>query len=253
LSKLFSDRTVLHLSTHLSGKYTFENIRDLFIDLNLASYERIDELMHPPMSKKNLCMTILNEQNIDTNDIIFDDLLRRTISGARRELKQALELEGWNVTDYGVESLAGELAEPSVEHNRLQDLLESKCMADVISYLEQSFDNYTDQNYESANAMIRTSLEAVVQKTSELIARARQETIPRSNPHHHQPSDYRKYLRDTEFLDNQEFELLSKTYSYCSSDGSHPGLSDETDARLRRFFIIGICLFYLEKLDARGL
>lgn len=125
-------------------------------------------------------------------------------------------------------------------------------MTDVVRYLKQSFDNYTDQNYESANAIIRTSLEAVVQKTAEIIARARRETIPSRNPYH-QPSEYRKYLKDTGFLDNQEFELLAKTYSYCSSDGSHPGLSDETDARLRRFFIIGICLFYLEKLDARGL
>jgi len=253
LGKLFADRTILHLSTHLANKYTFTQIRDLFIDLKLSSYDKIDELMHPPMSKNNLCMTILNEENIDTNDIIFDELLKRTIKGAKNELKQALELDGWDITDYGVASLAGELAEPSVEHNVLIDMLNNRGMSDIVSYLKQSFDNYTDQNYESANAMIRTALEAIVGKTAELVSQDRHETIPRNNPHHHQPADHRKYLKNSGFLDNQEYELLTKTYSYCSTDGSHPGLSDQTDARLRRFFIVGICLFYLEKLESRGL
>lgn len=193
--KLFTDRTILHLSSHLANNYSLAQIRDLFIDLNLSTYEKFDRLMHPPMSKKNYCMTILNEENADSNDIIFDDLFKRTIKGASSDLKQALELDGWDVTEYGVESLAGKLAEPSSEHSVLIDKLSDRSMNDIIKYFNQSFDNYTESHFESANAMIRTTLEAIVSQCAKLVSQQRSEIIPMSNPHHYNPIDYRKYLK----------------------------------------------------------
>lgn len=62
-----------------------------------------------------------------------------------------------------------------------------------------------------------------------------------------QPVDYRNYIKKVKFLEGKEFALLEAFYQFGSTKGAHPGLSDTSDCRLRRFMLVGLCLQYLEK------
>lgn len=249
---IFRDRTVLLLAEHIANICSFARIRDLLIDLELSSFDEIDRLMTPPRSKKELVLKILRRVNEEGDESDFYRLMQRSLEGADGELIKALQLEGWDVSEFGVTPLAGALAEPAIEESILVEKLEDRGMTEVTTLLEQSYDNYIHGHFEAANAMTRTALEALVKLIAEKIAAARSESIPQSVSGRHQPRDYRDYLKAVSFVDTDEHELLRTFYGYASPEGSHPGLSDQTDARLRRFMMIGLCLFYLEKLESWG-
>lgn len=249
---IFRDRTVLLLAEHIASNYSFTTIRDLLIDLDLSTFDEIDRIIIHVKSKKEITLRILRRVNEEGDESDFYRLLQRIMEQAEGELIQALQLEGWDVSEFGVTPIAGALAEPAKEENILVDKLKSQGMTEVTTLLEQSYDNYIHSHFEAANAMTRTSLESLVQLTAEKIALGRGEPIPQARLHRHQASDYRDYLQAVGFIDRAEHELLRTFYGYASTEGSHSGLSDSTDARLRRFMMIGLCLFYLEKLESWG-
>ena len=147
------------------------------------------------------------------------------------------------------QSVAGDLADPIEETSRLESELARKGMKDVTSFLWQSLDNYAEGRYEAANAMTRTALERLVQIAAETILGMGGGGAVPSRGRYLSPSDYRTYIHKAGFLDDAEKHFLDKFYAYASTDGPHPGLSSEAEARLRKFVVVGICLLYLEKLD----
>lgn len=118
-------------------------------------------------------------------------------------------------------------------------------MNEAIVYLNQSADNFSSGKYESANAMTRTLLEAVTTGIAERLAIRRSEG-PNLKGH----VNVRKFLRAT-LLEETEFQILSQFMSWCSSNGSHPGLSDENEARHRRVMTLSLCQYYLEKFRSQ--
>ena len=250
---IFRDRTILLLAQHIASNYSLTEIRDLLINSELSSFNEIAHLTSSPISKKNLLLTILPQANKERDESSFYKLMQTSLKGANSELTKALQLEGWDVSEFGVVSLAGPLAEPAAEENIVVQKLKVQGMAEVINLLGQSYENYNQNRFEAANAMTRTALESLAKLIAEKIATVRGEAVPKSSSRGYQPRDYRDYLKTVSFIDTDEHELLRTFYSYASSAGSHPGLSNQTDARLRRFIVIGLCLFYLEKLESWGL
>lgn len=167
------------------------------------------------------------------------------------ELHRLLAAEGIEIGRHGLQAIAGDVARPVEEENALFDRLREAGLEEVIRYLEQSRDNYLRENWEASNAMTRTAFDTVVTRIAEAIAQRRNEQIPVTNPRGRraQPSDIRNYLRRVGFLNGNEFNLADAFYQVCSSAGPHPGLSHESDCRLRRFMLVGLCLEYLEKFS----
>lgn len=252
---MFNDKTLLFLARHIGANYSLRQAKELFVEIGLASFDELDELERVIKIKPDIILRVLRENNDSSNDTKFVDLFTRVLRfKPSPELVGALQLEGWDISELSAIPLAGKLATPAHEESALKAKLEDKGLKEVIHLLEQSYDNYTQDHFEAANAMTRSALESLVRSIAERLSKVRSEPIPQSSARlGYQPRDYRDYLRQAGFLEEDEYELLRVFYGYASGEGSHPGLSNRTEARLRRFILVALSFFYLEKMDAKGI
>jgi hypothetical protein len=252
-----SDKILLLLASHLANSLTDKQIRDLLVNVGICSLAEYETL--GIMSKREKALKIMQQANSMVDDkslythleLKLPALLDGGPIDARKEIERALALEGWSLSEFQAKSIAGKLAEPQEEESVLTEKLSSLDLLEVVQYLEQSYENYILGNYEACNAMTRTALESIIKLIAISLAACRNERIGGNKPRQYMPRDYRDYLLKVGFLDEDEHNLLRTFYSYASSEGSHPGLSDSTDARLRRFITVGLCLFYAEKLESQ--
>lgn len=198
-----------------------------------------------------------DEANMVFREIIEDVLIHKSHGPQYREekdylralakLPRFLRLDGFDIGHDGlVRSMPREITQ---EETVLEKALSRLGFELVIHHLNRSYEHYGDGQWDSANGQTRKVLEAQTRLIAEKIAQAKKESIPHrfKDP---RPTEIRGYLKNVGFLNNEEFELLSSFYGYASVKGGHPGLSDETDARIRRIIVVGLCQFYLEKLQA---
>ena len=135
----------------------------------------------------------------------------------------------------------------SFEENMLKQNLHLMEFDEAVNYLDQSYENFISKNWEASNSMTRTFLEFVTTAIAKRIAFKNGDNV---NFKGHKM--VRKYLR-THLLDEKEFLLLTDFMHWCSGNGSHPGVSDENECRLRRIFTTGLCQYYLEKYQNKFL
>lgn len=220
-----------------------DEVRSIYDGLNKGKliFEVLREYNKFPPEGEPFMYTILREflkiykEHSDSNE--YEKVIRTLLN------------DGIHIEGASVESFAGEIAKPVEEESYLFSKLKELDFETVIRFLEQSHHNYIQGNYEASNSMTRTSLEELIKLIATNISKVRKETIPISSRKgtRPQPIDYRNYHKKVNFLNGKEFSLLEAFYQYSSSKGPHPGLSDESDCRLRRFMMVGLCLQYLEK------
>lgn len=157
------------------------------------------------------------------------------------ELLLSLENDGLKFTGHKLVPIVDEDFE--AEENILKQNLSSLALNDAITYLDQSYENFISKNWESANAMTRTTLEYITTELAKKISLKKGDTFIFKG---HQ--SVRKYLRNN-LLDEHEFVILTEFMSWFSGNGSHPGLSDENECRIRRILTIGLCQYYIEKYE----
>jgi len=190
-------------------------------------------------------------------DEVVDEVIQRrksrlrSVHGEDREaaLLRALAADGYEVVSgvlHPSDSLEQEVAH---ETSILERRLRRSGLEHVQRTLEQAHENFVDGNYEACNAMLRTSLEATLEGAATRLAGER-DSIPRRGKHL-QPADIRRYLRNEGFFSEDEFQYVSALYGTISPRGSHPGLSDETESRLRRLVVVAMIQYCMEKLVGR--
>jgi len=163
------------------------------------------------------------------------------------ELLGTLKADGYEVEDgklVPADSLEQELAQ---EINALYVRLSSLEMGDVQNNLEQAHENFIGGNHEACNAKLRTALESTLQQIAGRLAGSI-EKIPHARPYL-TPVDVRKYLSSTEFLSQDEHEVVDALYGFANPHGSHRGISDEAESRLRRLISVAWIRYCLEKLN----
>ncbi len=238
-----SDVMVQSVVDDVVKSFTKERYVELLVQLGLYSYDTLHDAEYYGNNKRGLIIKTFKELSVDEGDKLLSVLRDRkalsttTINAFRRH---RIEID---------QSLAGELAEPTKEQSYLEDRLSGSGYESILNHLNQSYESYLDGRYEASNAMIRAALEGLIQSIAEAISAKRGNEIIPKRRHHYCPVDYREYLRKKDFIDESEKQLLDNLYNYSSKDGSHPGISSEAEARLRRFMIIGISLLLLDKLD----
>jgi hypothetical protein len=117
----------------------------------------------------------------------------------------------------------------------------------VANNLAQAHQNFIDARYESCNAMLRTALESTLEHVAKHFV-GNLDDIQRANPNYQTLADVRRYLSECEFLSDDERAVIDKLYSFACPNGSHPGMSNEAESRLRRLMIVGWIQYCLEKL-----
>jgi hypothetical protein len=241
-----SDKTLLKVINDLDApKLTKNNYRDILVDLGIYSLEEADD----PSSAYNKGKKEFIRITLQDLDPVNFSLVLKDLKGyLSNQTLNALSMDGIEMQ----QSLIGKYAEPTQEISFLEKALQIHSLQSVQGFLDQSLDNYSTENYEAANSMTRTALEDFVEQIALRITGLRgKEVIPYKKDRYDypQPYDYRKYLEQTNFLDKSEFEFLNKFYGYSSGNGSHPGISTQSEARLRRFVVISILLLFIEKME----
>jgi hypothetical protein len=190
----------------------------------------------------------------DVLDTLFNEAIGRVggyhYDTPTEELLRALKADGYEVEDgklVPADSLEQELAQ---EINVLYERLHSLEMDDVQNNLEQAHQNFIVGNHEACNAMLRTALESTLQHIAARFAGG-VEKIPHARQYL-APVDVRKYLSATEFLSQDEREFVDALYGFASPHGSHPGMSDEAESRLRRLIVVAWIQYCMEKLIREG-
>lgn len=261
----FRPRTLTMLTLCLVDGYSFGNILRVFklagvpldVIMQFDKYPRCSKTYLVEETLTSVAKLAQNELNVVMREIIEDVLIHKSHGPqypkhkdylrALEKLQRFLKLDGFDVKQQGlVRSFPEEVTR---EENILEGELKRPGFDLVIHHLETSFEHFGNGQWDSANGQTRKALEAVTKLIAENIANKRNEEVP----HKHdtpKPSEVRKYLKRVDFLNNSEFNLLCSFYHYASVKGGHPGLSDETDARIRRIIVVGLCQFYLEKLKS---
>jgi len=235
------DHILIKVVRSIDASITRPRYEELLVELQLYSLDTLrDDEEYYKLSKRDLIIASFKEKDEET---LLEALDER--GALNKDAKQALSSVGFEIDI----PLAGDLAQPVEEHSRLEAGLHGHGLDQVQDFLDQSLDNYIQENYEAANAMARTALENLVEQIALTLSSLRNnEAIPQRGKYL-SPSDYRAYLASTGFIDDAEKQFLDKFYGYASTDGSHPGISTESESRLRRFVVVGIALLYLEKLS----
>lgn len=205
-------------------------------------------------------------EHADLLDLLFDEVIKRTrrvfepepyLGSSTNEtadsLKRALKADGYDIVEGKIvpsDDLEFELA---AETSILEQKLQTHGMHDVINTLDQAHQNFIEGNYEACNAMLRASLESTLKHIAVKIARS-ETAIPVNNARYGvTPADVRRYLENEKFFQQDEINFIKEFYGYASTNGSHPGMSNQSESRLRRLMIVALIQYCLEKLESKPL
>lgn len=184
----------------------------------------------------------------------FDKLLElieavtvRSGEHGRKALESALLRDGFAVAGGAVID-----AEPEAMENRsavlaLIEKHESDFDAKTLKHhLAECEDLFQQGKWDSSIGHCRNFVEQILADTAKTIAVSRGES-----PNLAQPRLVRDYLQAAGFLDEAEKKkLVDGVYGYFSEEGSHPGISDHSAARISKSVLLSFAFYVLEKYDA---
>lgn len=104
-------------------------------------------------------------------------------------------------------------------------------------HYKQAIDAFGVGNWASANAQLRSTLEEVLPAVTEQATGTRPTEVQAAL----------EKLQKKGLLDGGEFSLAKGLWSMCQSNGSHPGLSDEDEARFRLVSVTAYLRYLLER------
>jgi hypothetical protein len=200
-----------------------------------------------PSKRSLLEHTFRSLQVLRRDDIIremIEDLLRSGLLYNQREVLEAsLGRDGYAID--GNHIVASE-ADAEKEQTTLEVLIHkhSKLSHSVLlHHLSQNRELFAEGNWGASIGQARNFVEQILTDISNILATARSES-PKLNA----PIEVRNYLESVGFLSSQERKrLIDGVYGYLSEEGSHPGISDHSSARVCRLIMLGIGQYLIEK------
>jgi len=256
----FSNRTLSCIIDILANGYTDTELRNFFFKYNLlAVYEQSGRLT-AKKRKVNDVFQHLREGDSDSaarvlNSIVIEALKklypkeewsqpqRQQFFRKFPELDAALRADGFQVRDGELISVISVFVESAKEEALVEKLLDKHGFAIAKNHLKQSYDNYVGGHWEAANGALRSFLQGVFDEIALIIA-------PREAAKKAPGGARRQLLQEKGFIESgTEAKLVSSFFQFASYKGSHPGISNESDSRLRRYMAVALASYYLEKLE----
>jgi len=255
IKPLFSTRTLSYIVEILSDR-SDTKLRNFFFKHGLLNIYTQSGRLTAKERKVNdvfqhLCAAG-DESAFETLGLIVREVLKDTqawlkdrgksFSEVFPELERGLNADGFQVCEGELVPLISPTVEPAKEEGLVERLLNKHGFTVAKTHLEQAYDNYLDGNWEASNGALRSFLQDVFDQIA-LILYA--EEAVKKEP----GGERRKLLQDKGFIEGDtEAKLVSSFFSFASYSGSHPGISSESDCRLRRYIAIALASYYLEKL-----
>lgn len=272
LPRRYSDQTLAELARFMESRFSHSDLSSLFLYVSVPDAFQAGSNKHARSLNAIKYLSHVDDftaepEHAEALDLLFDQVVKRAsqaftgtdqmfgLSKPFNEIadsfRRALKADGYEIIEGNVvpaDELEFELAS---ETSILEQKLHTHGMSDALNTLKQAHQNFIDGHLESCNAMLRTSLEGVLKHIAIQIAGGIEKIPVNNSTHGVSPADARKYLRKENFFQEDEVEFVRTFYGYASSDGSHPGMSNESESRLRRLMVVALIQYCLEKFEAR--
>jgi hypothetical protein len=201
-------------------------------------------------SKKRLLLNVFrgleNEEREDLLRTIVFEALPRLQRDDQAWLKEALMKDGFVVG-------GGAVAEdvPVAEENRTSlELLVNRHAGDLdvetlTHHLKENIDLFRQEKWDSGIGHARNFIEQLLKDIAIAIASNKNE-----KPDLSRPVTVREYLQTCGFFDEAEKRKLADgIYGYFSEEGSHPGISEQSTARVCMHILWAFAYYILEKFE----
>jgi hypothetical protein len=267
MTRSYSNKTLAKLAYFMEKHFTHPELDALFLYASIpaTATSGTSKLSRSLNAIKFLSRTeeLSGEiEHSDLLDLLLDEIIIRKQhvfdpslyfgSSANEEansLRYALNADGYDVVNGKIVSFDELEFELVSETSILEQKLQTHGMFDVIKLLDQAHQNFIESNYEASNAVLRASLESTLKHIALKIA-GTETAIPASNARYGvTPADVRRYLENEKFFQQDEINFIKAFYGYASTNGSHPGMSNQAESRLRRLMIVALIQYSLEKLE----
>jgi len=201
-------------------------------------------------SKKKILLNIFRELERTENsellkEIVFESLPRLN-SDDQEWLKEALLRDGFVVDG---ESIAEDVPIAKDTRNSLEILIDrNREYLDVDTlnhHLVENIDLFKQEKWDSAIGHARNFVEQLLKDIARAIAGNKND-----NPDLRRPVTVREYLQTCGFFDEAEKrKLVDGIYGYFSEEGSHPGISEQSTARVCMHILWAFAYYILEKFE----
>lgn len=220
-------------------------------DIELFLYElEIPDELNEGDSKKKLLLNVFQgleeQERHDLLHTIVFTTVRRLSGDCLLWLKDSLLRDGFVVDG---EVIAEDV--PIAEDNRTSlELLVDRNAEDLdtttlIHHLEESMDLFRQEKWDSSIHHARNFIEQLLKDIAGTIATHNNETSD-----FNQAVKVRNYLEHVGFFDQPERKkLVDGVYGYFSGEGSHPGISAQSVARVCMHILWAFSYYILEKFE----
>ncbi len=115
----------------------------------------------------------------------------------------------------------------------------------LLQHLKDNLDLYQEGKWHPSIGEARSFVEQLLWDIAHCLAKRRSET-----PELERPVKVRDYLQKCGFFDDDERKrLVDGVYGYLSEEGSHPGLSEQSTARLTMIVLLSFGFYVIEKFE----
>lgn len=260
MASKFSNRTLSYIIEVLADGYTDSSLRDFFFKYDLLDvYEQSGKMTAKKRKVTDVFQYLRksrDENAVSTLESIVREALRERYPRAdsdqgRREyffrkfpdLDVALRADGYQVREGELVPVTSPLVEVVEEEGLIETLLDKYGFAIAKNHLKQSYENYIEGNWEAANGALRSFLQDVFDQIALIIT-------PQEAKQKKPGGERRILLQKKGFIeDDMEAKLVTSFFNFASYKGSHSGISNESDCRLRRYMAVALASYYLEKLE----
>lgn len=119
----------------------------------------------------------------------------------------------------------------------------------LLHHLKEAEEHYKNGKWDSSIGQARNFVEQLLKDIATRIAQTKSET-----PLLDKPLKVRDYLQNTGFFDTDERKkLVDGVYGYLSGEGSHPGISNQSTARVCLSVLWNFGYYVIEKFDELGI
>lgn len=262
MASRFSNRTLSCIIEILAGMRTDTDLRNLFFKHGLLNiYSQSGRLTAKKRKVNDVFQHLqhLCKEGDESAARTIESIVREALElyprtdedQYRREwffqkfpdLDAALRADGFQVYEGKLVPVISSLVESAEEEALVEKLLDKHGFAIAKNHLKQSYQNYNEGNWEAANGALRSFLQDVFDQIALTVAPEEAVTKPPGG-------ERRKLLQGKGFIDGDtEGKLVTSFFQFAHFKGPHPGISNQSDCRLRRYMAIALASYYLEKLE----
>ena len=246
----YSERTIATLAPILEARFTRQVLCVELVKRGVPS-----ALVYSPKQQNKLSIAMSALGHLLQNNMVEDlsDLIdtiaadERISNDARLQLARALMADGFALED-------GHLVSPDPDEEDIRDVLVAVIERHpefsreaLLHHIEECEKLYAGESWGASIGQARNVCELLLNDIARSLA-ARHGDSPDLS----RPVRVRDYLEKVGFLDATERKkLIDGAYSYLSEEGAHPGISDQSSARVSRIIARAIAFYLVEKYEGQ--